>query len=350
MQNDLAQILQSIDWESIREESETTSAGATSVPAALPSDASLPHAESGVSGHVEGARDGSSMAATSIPVPQQQQQQQQQQQMPTLQMGPAGGAYYVNAPSYQAIGMPAPQGRGQVQTQPMMFAQPGGQVMYMQMPYFQHAAYQHNISPQQLYSTPQNPYYHPHFVQLPVEGQMLPQMPQLPQQQQQQQQQYCPPSALPTRGMSTAAFQQQKQQPDFVDNQGGFVCLLPGTQLPQGAPLYYYGVRPTRQYLATQQQENFFDPPGYNTAFWQANSQFTDRTENSARREGKGKSSRVPSCTLCGQSNFTSESALRSHVRTKHGDNGSPPATLQSTESAVNVTPAAAPDDKDLPG
>ncbi|EAN86993.1 hypothetical protein TcCL_ESM00523 [Trypanosoma cruzi] len=348
MQNDLAQILKSIDWESIRGENETAPSGTPSMSPTVLNDGPLPHAEGNVSGNVEGVREGSSMTSTGISV--------QQQQIPTMPMGPTGGTYYINTPSYQAIGMPSAPARGQVQTQPMIIAQSGGQMMYMQMPYFQHTAYQHNPSPQQIYSTPQNPYYHPQFVQLPVEGQMMTQMPQIPQQQQ-----YFQPSALHTIGVPATAFQQQQQQKqqqqqqqqqqqEVVDNQGGFVCLLPGSQLAQGTPFYYYGVRPTSHYVTTQAKDNFFDLPPYNNFLWQKNSQPADRSELAGKREGKGRSPRVPTCPVCGQSNFASESAFRSHMRRKHEDTGSALATEISMETSKNVTPAAAADEKDNAG
>ncbi|KEG13752.1 hypothetical protein DQ04_00811120 [Trypanosoma grayi] len=352
METDLVRILQGIDWDSIRDDSEAAPAApAPAKSSPLPLNGSMLHTDVNVAATGETLMEGCAAPPAAVPA----------QHFPAMQMAPPGGAYYVNAAPYQTLGMSSGPGHGQVPTQPMVFAQPNGQMVYMSMPYFQQPPYQHSPPQERLFPATQNPYYPAPFLQLQADGQIMPQMPQ--------QQQFRGPASLQTRNTSAGMQQkqqqqhqhqqhqqqqqqqqqqhqqQQQQQQETNDNQSGFIYLVPGNPLPQGVPFFPHGVRPTTQYTSEWTRERMSEPPEYNSAVWQMPSQLTDSKKGTPRQWEKPTGEVVPSCPICGQSNFISENVLRSHMRAKHENSEPTPATVQTADNVLNTTPSATPGD-----
>ncbi|KAH9599201.1 hypothetical protein LSM04_009106 [Trypanosoma melophagium] len=364
MESDIARILQGIDWEGFQQNdgSVTSSAPAKSSP--LRKSGVFPHADGhgvrggNVSAPAEGKVDDNTLLpTTSIPTPPPPppppQQQQQQQQPPTMQMPPAGGGYYVNQAVFQTMNMAQAAGRAQVQAQPMMFAQQSPQMMYVRMPCCQQNPYQHGPSPQPMYSAPHNLYYPTYYMQTSADGSIMHTVPHTVQ---------CfPPPKHFARGGTPGTQppppppppppQQQHQQPqphqpyqqiDVSDAQGGFVCVLPGTQLPQGMSFFPYGVRPTHCFTTATAREHSSEPPQYNVAVAQMTSQFagttvgTELDESMLKRDNKNNTNTLAFAST-EHSNFVPENAPGSHLHATSGNDGVSPVSLQGSDSVMNA-------------
>lgn len=282
MDTDFSHILRGINWEGILEGDKTIPANELPNSSSTAPEGSSLLLESGTTGAVDGAGEkvvggpgGGTRAAGVVSAPQplpppppppqqppQQPQPQPPQQMQAMQMGHAGGAYYVNAAQYQPIGV-SPPGCGQLPPQQFVFAQPGGQMMYVPMPYFQHAAYQHGSSPQHVYPAPQAQYYPAPFVQLQPEGQMMPSM---PQHLQPQQPQYFAPPQFPPRSFVANT---PLQKVEVSESDLGSVHLFPGARLPQGTQFLSLGVPPTSHYSFAYAGGSAPKPPAYNSLYSQ---------------------------------------------------------------------------------
>lgn len=340
MESDLSRILQGINWDGILE----TDRGAS--PPAAPRPPPPVHPTDGSSPLHEGAAslpaDGATGVSAHPPPPLLPLQQPQHQQRPPVQMGPAGGAYYVNAAPYQAISMQP----GQVQTQPIVFAQPGGQMMYMSMPYIQHAVYQPNSSPQHVYSASQAPYYPSHIVQLPSENPIMHSMPR-PLQQPQPQPQYRAFPQFQTRGPAANTLQQQHVEVSETDM--GCGCLFPGTQLPQGVSFFPFGVHPTTQYAVPWTRVPLPSPPAYESAFLQFNRQVVHGRVEDEERECQSISNRFLPDQDSGDLSSILEDVSRFQLRSKQAENLTSPLKGRDAESVGNAprTITAADKEKD---
>ncbi|ORC93416.1 uncharacterized protein TM35_000012930 [Trypanosoma theileri] len=368
METELARMLQDINWEGFQQNGESVTGSAPAKSSPLQQKSAFPHSEGNsvrgrnVSVPTEGLVDDSALLPTSIPMQQQQQQQQhpppppqqqqQPQQLPTMQMPPAGGGYYVNPAAFQAMNMAQAAGRAQVQAQPMMFAQPNGQMMYVRMPYYQQSPYQHGHAPQQMYPAPQNLYYPTtYFMQPSADGSIMHTVPQAVQCFAPPKQfarggtagtQPPPPPPPPATPQQQQLQQQQQQLVDVNDAQGGFVCLLPGTQLPQGMPFFPYGVRPTHCFATAPAREHSSEPPQYNVAVAQMTSQFvgtavgTELDESMPARENKQNTNTL-ACTSSEHSNFVPDNALGSNLHVTPGNDGVSPVSLQGSDGVMNA-------------
>lgn len=298
MDSDISHILRGINWEGILEGDQSISATGISNSLSTAPDGPSLLMEGGATGTTDGAAEkvlggpGNTRAAgvnPPQPQPQPQPLPQSQQQMPAMQMGHTGGAYYVNAAQFQPIGVSSPS-CAQLPSQQFVFAQPGGQMMYVPMPYFQHAAYQHGSSPQHVYPAPQAKYYPTPFVQLQPEGQMMPSM---PQHLQHQQAQYFASAQFPPRGFIANA---PLQKTEITELDMGSVQLFPGTRLPQGTQFLPFGVPPTSHYSVPHAGEHVAKPPEYNSLYLHQSAQPVMRSnETNEGREQKTAAENVQS-------------------------------------------------------
>ncbi|KAG8347632.1 hypothetical protein ERJ75_001610100 [Trypanosoma vivax] len=258
MESTLTRLLKDIDWKKRREEGDVGSSilgGEPAVesslkPTAFPTGAGLPFHEEVITTPTEtqnamNINPTGAPAATAAP------------HVSAIQVAAPGGAFYMSPPAYQTIGVPPAPMHGHMAPQAVMLTQPGGQVVYMQVPYFQQPAFQQNQTTRRVYQPTQGTYYPTHFVQVPPDNQVLSAMPP--------QTHYRLPQAHPSRGtaqtlptVATAGSPRHQQPPPSVepsDLLSGCAIIMPGTPLPDGIPFFPHGVPPTNRYATPLEKD-----------------------------------------------------------------------------------------------